>query len=361
MRSEPTDVARFLDEWADDARIDVVQGTPSLWQFLLRNGWAPRPGLRVWCGGEAMTRSTADALLAAGVDLWNLYGPSETTVWATAHHVRVDSPGDDVVISIGTSIDGATVRVVDSEGAVVEAGAVGEIAIGGVGVGLGYMGDPGRTAQQFVGDPFAAPGATRYRTGDLGRVRDDGALEFLGRSDHQVKVRGHRIELGEIEEALLTHPHVIQAAVLAEDDAAGSARLVAHVVPGDGFADLDAVRAHLATSLPAVMVPSRFAIHAELPLLPSGKLDRLRLAASDADADAGPAAPEDVGAIWREVLGVASCGPEDDFFELGGHSLLAAELVWRLAEEIGVVISLDGVFGDPTLAGILRLVAEARS
>ncbi|HEX2079486.1 MAG TPA: phosphopantetheine-binding protein, partial [Longimicrobium sp.] len=227
----------------------------------------------------------------------------------------------------------------------------------GAGVARGYLGRPALTAERFVPDPFASePGARLYRTGDRARWRADGTLEFLGRLDGQVKVRGFRIETGEVESALREHPGVADCAVVVRADAPGEARLVAYVA---GEAGADGLRAHLRTRLPEYMVPAAFVAVEGLPRTPSGKLDRRAL---PAPAPAQPPRPVEPGAgleariaaIWAEVLGLESVGAEDNFFDLGGHSLLLTRLQGRLVAELGHPVPLVDLFHHPTVRSLAR-------
>ena len=231
---DPTLLARLLDE----SGATVMQATPATWRMLVDAGWPGRPGFRALCGGEALPVALAGSLLDRGVELWNLYGPTETTIWSTV--TRVTARGE--TPSIGRPIADTTVHVLDERMAPVPDGEPGELHIGGAGLAHGYRGRPGLTAERFVPDPFGPPGARLYRTGDLARRRPDGELEFLGRLDHQVKVRGFRIECGEVEAALEAQPAVRAAVVVARDE-----RLVAYVVPATGEGDAeDLARAQVA-------------------------------------------------------------------------------------------------------------------
>jgi acyl carrier protein len=238
----------------------------------------------------------------------------------------------------------------------VPVGVPGELYLGGRGVTRGYLGRPGLTAERYVPDPFSAePGARMYRTGDRVRWKADGTLEYLGRLDHQVKVRGFRVETGEIEAALRRSPGVTDCVVVAREHAPGDWRLVAYVVGG---VEADALRAHLRRSLPEYMVPFAFVPLDRLPLTPNGKLDRKALPApeyaADADRYVAPRTPteEALAGIWAEVLRLERVGVEEGFFELGGHSLLATRVVSRVREVFGVELPLRALFETPTVAGL---------
>jgi amino acid adenylation domain-containing protein len=292
---------------------------------------------------------------APGVRLLNEYGPTETVVGCSLYEIPGDRPVEGR-IPIGKPIQNLTHYVLDAQMQPVPVGVAGELYIGGVGVGRGYLGRPGLTAEKFVPDPFAAqPGARFYRTGDRARWLPDGELEFLGRIDFQVKVRGYRIELGEIEERLKDHPGVRHAAVLVREDTPGDTRLVAYWV-GDGPADVEQLRAHLGERLPAYMVPAAYVRLDELPLGRTGKLDRKALPAPEADAYSTREYDPPVGdteealaEIWAEVLGMERVGRRDNFFELGGHSMLAVTLLERMRRR-GLHAEVRALFLSPVFA-----------
>jgi amino acid adenylation domain-containing protein len=339
----------------------VLQATPVTWKLLLQAGWEGSSRLRIFCGGEALPRPLARLLLGRGAEVWNLYGPTETTIWSAVARIE---PGDGPV-PIGTAIAATDLRVLDDELRTVPRGAAGDLYIGGDGLARGYLGQPALTAERFVPDPFGAlPGSRLYRTGDLARVAPDGQLECLGRSDHQVKVRGFRIELGEIEAVLLEHPGVRDAAVVAADAKSGEKRLVAYLVPREPALDLREVQDLLARRLPDYMRPAAFALLAELPLTPNKKVDRRALpevgASERAVAPSGRTPAEEIVlGIWADLLETGSIGPDDDFFALGGQSLLAGQVVARLREALGVELAPGLLFEHPTPARLAAAV-EAR-
>ncbi|MCX5275199.1 amino acid adenylation domain-containing protein [Streptomyces virginiae] len=314
----------------------------------------------VWTGGEAASPHSFARALEQAPDtvLVNVYGPTETTTFATRH--RLDPRAGAVVdgrIPIGTALDDTRLYVLDERGRPVPQGAVGELCVGGTGVARGYLGRPGLTARQFTPDPYGAPGARMYRTGDLARRRPDGTVDYLGRSDQQVKIRGHRIEPGEIEAELARSPQVGHAAVVVREDTPGEQRLVAYVVPVEGrVAEQAELRRALAARLPAYMLPSAIVSLAALPVTPNGKLDRRALPAPPEEGvlRAEFAAPETAteelaAAVWGEVLGTGRIGRHDDFFALGGHSLRATRVVSRLGARLGTGVPLRLLFEHPTL------------
>ena len=359
------------DEAADGARLrgliaasgaTVMQATPATWRMLLEAGWLADSTLKLLCGGEALPRDLANALTSNGAPLWNLYGPTETTVWSTAERVDAD---DDGPTSIGRPIANTRVYVLDAALNPAPSGVPGELFIAGDGVARGYLHRPSLTADRFIPDPFAAnAGARMYRTGDRARWRADGRLEYLGRLDAQVKVRGHRIEPGEVEAALLRHPSVRQAVAVAREDTPGDARLVAYLMSDD--VPPAELRALLRETLPDYMVPSAFVRLDALPLTRSGKVDRRALPAPGRESAAAYVAPRDeaeaaLAALFAEVLGTERVGAADGFFDLGGHSLLAVRLMSRITQRFGRELPLATLFQHPTPAELATLLRDGAS
>ncbi|GAA3131624.1 hypothetical protein GCM10010466_22790 [Planomonospora alba] len=323
----------------------VVDLVPTAYRMLLAAGWAGDPAIRAVVGGEALDPALAGQILARVGELWNAYGPTEATVTSTLHRVRPHETGR---VPIGRPMPGERAYVVDSELRLVPPGAVGELLLGGAGVARGYRGRPDLTAAAFTDDPFV-PGGRCYRTGDLVRWRPDGTLEFHGRKDHQVKVRGYRIEPGEIEAVL----HEVAQGAVAVAGQGAQAHLVGYVVPET--ADLAAVERHVRSRLPGHMVPRRWVALPELPTLPNGKTDRNALPEPADDPQAGRVPPATdaehlVAAVWAAVLERPAVWADDDFFALGGHSFAATRVAGRLRETLGLAVPVRLLFERPVLA-----------
>jgi amino acid adenylation domain-containing protein len=350
----------------DPARaVDVIDATTSQVQVMVEAGLldAPHPPKLIAIGGEACPPDLWDALRSRpGTAVHNTYGPAETAVDATfadlaAHGAPV----------IGRAYGNVRVHLVDEALDLVPPGTVGEIVVGGSGVGRGYVRRPGATAAVFVPDPWGEPGSRLYRTGDLGRYTAEGQIEYLGRGDHQVKVQGQRVEPEEVEAVLRAHPAIDAAAVSAHRFGAdGKVRLVAHLVAAGGApVDQDDVRAHLVGLLPAAAVPTVLVPVDALPMTVGGKLDRKALTVPD-DVEGGlphrdvvaprTATEQRIAAVWQALLGVQRVGVHDDFFALGGHSLLAIRLAMRISADLGADLPLHEVFARPTVAAQAELV-----
>ena len=341
----------------------LMQATPSTWRLLIAADWQPERGFRALCGGESLPPELAGALLERVSELWNLYGPTETTIWSTMERVeRIDEP-----IAVGRPIGNTQVYILGEAGDPVPVGVPGEMWIGGAGVALGYHNRPELSVERFVADPFASSTAARlYRTGDLGRWLEDGRIEHLGRVDHQVKIRGFRVELGEIEARLAQHAAVREAAVVLRTESAEQ-QLVAYftVLPGLQ-AEPEALRRHLAALLPEYMLPAAYVRLEAWPLTANGKLDRRALPAPDSAAHALQSyeAPRGeleltLAQIWAEVLGVERVGRHDNFFELGGHSLLVMRLLGRVEAALGADVGVAALFGAPTLSGFADRISRS--
>ncbi|MFF7636233.1 non-ribosomal peptide synthetase [Kitasatospora sp. NPDC008050] len=338
-------------ELAAAAAPDVIQATPSFWRLLLASEWTGASGTRLWCGGEQLTPSLARQLLPRGRELWNLYGPTETTIWATA--ARIDSAER---ISLGEPLAGVGVRIDDN----------GELLLHGSGLAHGYLDREELTAERFPQGDTPQGRRRVYRTGDRARLRPDGSLEFLGRLDNQIKLRGHRIELGEVEATLEEHPAVSQAVVLLQDaDRPELAALVAFVVQR-AEADL---QSWLKDRLPSSHRPARIIALPALPRTTSGKVDRVALAAGLAAGDRAPAptAPPSRGDVhalvaeaWRQTLAADRIDEDANFFDVGGNSLLLAVLQKRLSDGLGVRVPIRQIFRNPTIAGLVDSILRTK-
>lgn len=367
--SEETRDGRALARRLERSRASVMQATPTTWRLLLDSGWKPARKLRILCGGEALPRELAERLLGTGADVYNLYGPTECTIWSTIHAVaHGEGP-----VPIGRPIANTEAHVVDASLQPVPVGIPGELLLGGQGVARGYLGRDELTAERFVPDPFRPGSEARlYRTGDLVRRRPDGRLVFLGRLDDQVKLRGHRIELGEIEAALAALPEVRTSAAALDAATPGNERLIAFLVPtGAARPDDEALRRSLGLRLPAYMVPARFVWLERLPLTPNGKIDRRALPALALENAARGAAARsetlpprnDLEArlvdIWERLLEVRPVGVRDSFFALGGHSLLATRLFAEVERVLGVSLPLQVLFEIPTIEHLAEHASRA--
>ncbi|HWD19238.1 MAG TPA: amino acid adenylation domain-containing protein [Verrucomicrobiae bacterium] len=351
-----------LAETLERSRATVMQATPTTWRGLIEAGWKGNPRLKALCGGEALPRDLADQLLPRCGELWNMYGPTETTIWSTIHRVSHGAG----IVPIGKPIANTQVFVLDPRGQLVPTGTDGEIYIGGSGLARGYFHRDDLTAEKFPTNPFD-PKTRLYRTGDVGRFLPNGDLICGGRLDHQVKIRGNRIELGEIESALSRHPGVSAAVVVARQDPKLGAQLVAYCVSRNGGVPAEELRGFLAERLPVQMLPGRFVTLPELPLTPNGKIDRQRLPAPEdarpemERAFTAPRTPIEklLAEAWCDVLKIDRAGIHDNFFLLGGNSLLAMQVVARIRRRMDAPVSVAGLFEHPTIAEhALHLLTE---
>ncbi|MBA2470723.1 MAG: amino acid adenylation domain-containing protein [Pseudonocardiales bacterium] len=351
----------LLAEKLDAYEVTMLQATPMTWRLLLAADWGGRAGMRAWCGGEALPADLADALGGRVGELWNLYGPTEATIWTSIHRVEGPAGVEGGVragtVPIGKPIHNTSAWLLDEQLRPVPWGAIGELCLGGAGIARGYRGRPQLTADRFVPDPFGAPGSRLYRTGDRARFRENGNLEFLGRSDDQVKVRGFRIELGEVEAVLRSLPGVAGSAAAVWGTDPADQRLVAYIVPiADQSLEPDELRTAAAGFLPDHMVPSQIEVLTALPLNTNRKLDRKALpepGRTDTRSGRAPHGPfeEIVAEVWCEVLGLEQVNAESNFFSLGGHSLLATRVVSRLGQRFELPVAVRLVFEAPTVAG----------
>jgi amino acid adenylation domain-containing protein len=346
----------------------VLQATPSTWRMLLDAKWAGAPGLKMLCGGEGLPRDLANQLIAKGGELWNMYGPTETTIWSAAGRVEAGAG----IITIGDAAANTQLYILDAKLRQVPPGVPGELHIGGLGLARGYRNRAELTAERFIPDPFSSePGARLYKTGDIARARSGNLIEVQGRIDHQVKIRGYRIELGEIEARLAEFTEVKEAVVTAHEVAPGRKQLVAylvlHAVSAEPPAEFAArVRDFLKRTLPDYMVPSFFEQLATFPLTPNGKIDRKMLPApkiEHAQASRPYVAPQGMietklAEIWAEILGRDQVGTEDNIFEIGGDSLLIFRIAAR-ANEAGLPLAVRQFFQYRTIAELAAQVGSS--
>ena len=363
-----------LHQMLSQHSVTMMQATPTTWSMLDLDGWRPRANFKILCGGEALDRELAAKLLAHGATVWNLYGPTETTIWSCLKRLQ-DPDG----VTIGRPIENTTVYVLDQHQQPVPVGVAGELYIGGSGVSRGYFNRPELTAERFVPDGCSdAPGSRLYRTGDRVRFLANGELEFLGRIDAQVKIRGFRIELGEIETALNAHEAIQQAAVVVRSGSKGEKRLVAYVVmkepphagTGGGATQPDGeLREYLGLRLPEYMVPRQYVVMEALPLTLNGKVDRKQLPEPDPSYRLQErlfVAPrtkieQTLADVWMEVLDLEKVSANDSFFDLGGDSLLVSRMVAKIHDIFAVHIPMKTIFLTPTIQKIAVAIKAQRA
>jgi amino acid adenylation domain-containing protein len=354
-------------------KVTIMQATPYTWRIMLEAGWNKTTPVKVICGGEALPLELAQRLLNRATSLWNVYGPTETTIWSTIKQITAG----DTVISIGRPINNTSVYILDKFLNPLVPGVAGEIYIGGEGVAKGYLNRPELTSEKFVDDPFTKQaGDKMYRTGDLGKFMANGEIECLGRIDAQIKIRGYRIETGEVEYQLSRINNIKEAVVIARADKFGVDKLVAFVVVDyndeavNQANQVQSWKEVLKNSLPDYMVPDNFIIVPAIPLTPNGKVDKKALSKhgeSLTEEGDGYIAPRTdieklVADIWIECLGIKKVGVHDNFFELGGHSLIAVQVMTRIEKETGKRLPLAALFETSTvekLAQMLELGAKS--
>ena len=360
VASDGTELLKLLR----NSKATVMQATPVTFRLLLAAGWKGEPTFTAWCGGEALPRDLVNQVLALGIPMWNMYGPTETTIWsATSQVVAQEGP-----VHVGPPIDNTQFYVLDTQRQLVPTGVAGELYIGGEGVAKGYFERPELTAERFISDPFCADGAGRlYRTGDLVRRLSSGDFDFLGRADGQIKLRGFRIELGEIETALAKADGVSQAVVLLREDTPGDKRLVAYLEVSKGSAPAsNDLRSFLLSKLPDYMVPTAFVTLARFPLTANAKIDRKALPAPDRSTQAHGAsfvAPrnfqeEQFAQIWADVLHLERVGIEDNIFELGADSLHVFQIAAR-ANQAGIEVKPRQILQYRKISAVLADLAAS--
>lgn len=363
--SETARDGKELDALMEGSETTIMQATPSTWQMLLDSGWKGNPRLKILCGGESWSTELAGELLPRCRSLWNMYGPTETTIWSSVSRVARDKPP-----MIGLPISNTTFYVLDKCGELLPCGIPGELYIGGHGLALGYLGRPDLTSERFVSTTFGSRSNARlYRTGDLVQRSSDGSIEFLGRADSQVKIRGYRVELGEIEASLAQLPAVRQCAVTVQGEGPADRRLAAYIVPADPqkVPTVDELKRELQGRLPNYMIPAAFGVIDEMPLTPNGKIDRKALSRVDElRSDSHPeqfVAPSSVleiqlTRIWDRILGVRVGSVEESFFNLGGHSLLAVRLLGEVNQTLNSGLTIPEFMRTPSIRGMGQLLQK---
>jgi acyl-CoA synthetase (AMP-forming)/AMP-acid ligase II/acyl carrier protein len=349
-----------------EANANVMQATPATWRLLLASGWNEHSDIKILCGGETLSQGLANELLDKGSSLWNMYGPTEATVWATTYQVTSHflDKSQKAAVLIGKPIDNTQIYILDQYFQPVPIGVRGELYIGGVCLARGYLNRPDLNSEKFIANPFSDnPNSRLYRTGDIAKYLPNGEIEYIGRIDNQVKIRGFRIELGEIETSLAKYPYILEVAVIVREDSPDDKRIVAYIVPHYDAQELTVknLSDFLGQNLPQYMLPSSFVMLDSFPMTPNGKVDRKALPAPDISsvligkefiAPSNPA-EEFLASLWMEVLGMQQLlSIHDNFFELGGHSLLAMQVISRCREEFSVELTLQSLFEKPTIAGL---------
>lgn len=339
--------AEKLKQEIQKVRPTIMQATPATWTMLFHTGWNNEAKTKILCGGEALPERLKQCFIETQSDVWNMFGPTETTIWSTVQHIKQEEP-----ITIGKPIANTQIYILDSGRKPVPIGIPGELCIAGDGVARGYLNMPELTAEKFIDNPFNT-GTKLYRTGDLARWLPDGNIDFLGRLDHQVKINGFRIELGEIENQLSAHPSMKECAVIVKEEG-DSKQLIAYYVPGNQSAEADMLqsfRDYLRRSLPEYMIPAFFIPLAAIPLTPNGKVDRKELMnrkiiinRTKEKSMPQSKVEEKILEIWRTVLNIDDISTGDGFFDVGGDSVLAIVVVEKLKQKLNCNISVTALF-----------------
>ena len=352
---------KLLNQLILKNKVSILQATPSTWKLLIDAGWDKTPGLKMFCGGEAFSKGFAESLLERGKELWNMYGPTETTIWSSVNKIEPN----DAEIYIGKPIANSEFYVVDKDLNPVPIGVAGELLIGGAGLARGYLNNGELTSEKFLPDHIKGSSGKLYRTGDRVKYNKSERIQFLGRLDYQVKIRGFRIECGEIESVLNRDNNVSQSIVKAIEVSPLDKRLTAYVIP-ESFDDfsIEDLKSGLKLSLPDYMMPSHFVKMKEFPLTQNGKIDRKKLPRPDKKnliSDGKYVPPRDdldlhLILIWENAFGIKNIGINDDFFELGGHSLLAAHIFAEINKYLGKNLPLSALFQTTTISGIADMI-----
>jgi len=348
---------RLLLDLIKKENINFLQATPTTWSMLLDSGWSEKLPLKALCGGEAMPVDLANELLSKCDTLWNVYGPTETTIWSSVKQIKAE----DKLITIGKPIGNTQIYLIDTQGQLVAPGNIGEIVIGGDGVAKGYWNRPELSSEKFISNRFSATKEDIiYRTGDLGKLLPNNEIECLGRLDQQVKIRGHRIEPGEVEQALMLLDGIKSAVVLADENF-----LIAHIVPETSIEEAESQvaswRETLSTRLPAQLMPHDFNIIEKIPTTLNGKIDRKELAKYKANKKITYTAPRTeeeniVATIWKESLNLENIDIFSDFFEMGGHSIKGVKVMIEIEKHTGIRIPLSSLFKYSTVEKFAKLL-----
>ncbi|WP_226001895.1 non-ribosomal peptide synthetase, partial [Paenibacillus sp. BJ-4] len=364
--SEKTKDAEKLKQEIQRIKPTIMQATPVTWTMLFQAGWKNEENMKVLCGGEALSETLKSYFVHNSCDAWNMFGPTETTIWSTIQSITADKP-----ISIGKPIANTQIYILDKRLRPVPVGLPGELFISGGGLARGYLNQPALTAEKFIDNPFN-PGTKLYRTGDLCRWLSDGSIEYMGRMDYQVKIRGFRIELNEVEGQVRTYPGIDDCVVIAKEQA-GDKQLVAycvlnHSVSGKSTLDPKEVRNYLKSFLPYYMIPAFFIELDKLPLTPNGKIDRkelmsrrIELATTRKIYLPQSDVEHQVLTIWKKLLNVDDLSTDDAFFDVGGNSFSAAEMISRIKKMLDCDISVTALFKYPTIKELSAYITKTKS
>ena len=378
----PTDITssdRDLATRIEDYQITMMQATPITWRMLLADNWQGNQQLKILSGGEALEPKLAQQLITKGKEVWNLYGPTETTIWSSLSQLKADENQDIQKVFLGNAIANTQLYVLDSQLRLVPPGVIGELYIAGSGLARGYRDRPDLTAEKFIPNPFSvissdssAPSTRLYKTGDRVRWNLDGNLEYIGRVDRQIKFRGFRIELGEIETTLTKYPE-IETAIVILQGVDLEQRLVAYILPQEKSNLVDEntskIQSFLQEKLPYYMIPSNYVTLKELPLTPNGKIDHLALTKIETSSqrlNTHYQKPQTeieraIASIWQDVLQIDRASLTDNFFDLGGQSLLMIRVHSKLKEQLAIDISLINMFRYPTIASLAQYLNQKNS
>jgi amino acid adenylation domain-containing protein len=352
-----------LSEQLALSQATVMQATPATWRLLLDTQWQGNQNLKILCGGEALDRALANQLLSRSREVWNLYGPTETTIWSSVYQVKSNSNSTKNIIPIGRPIANTQFYLLDAHQQLVPIGVEAELYIGGRGLARGYFNRPELTREKFISIPPGLRGDRLYKTGDLARYLPNGELEYVGRIDNQVKIRGFRIELGEIEAVLAQYPHIKHSLVIVREDTPGEKRLVAYFIAREKL-EIKQLREFLKSKLPDYMIPSVWVELEAFPLTPNGKCDRNSLPIPDSTiAQESYLAPRTftekiLANIWQEVLNLPQIGINDNFFDLGGHSLLATQVISKIRQTLSIDLPLRYLFELSTLEELATAIEQ---